>query len=124
MKTRLNLKPGQKGTKHLVEKYGKALLYVRYRYGEDRGIRIKTVEIVVEEKPWSPFLRFRDEDIVPMTVNFSETDLRERLKAAGGRWNPEEKLWYVPYGPIRGTELEERIMMDFTKGRRRHSHPI
>ncbi len=124
MKTRLNLKPGQKGTKHLVEKYGKALLYVRYRYDEDRGVRIKTVEIVVEEKPWSPFLRFRDEDIVPMTVNFSETDLRERLKAAGGRWNPEEKLWYVPYGPIRGTELEERIMLDFIKGRHGHNHPI
>ena len=57
MKSRLNLKPGQKGTKHLVEKYGKSLLYVRYRYDEDRGIRLKTVAIVVEEKPWKRPLR-------------------------------------------------------------------
>lgn len=124
MKTRLNLKPGQKGTKHLVEKYGKALLYVRYRYDEDRGVRLKTLEIVVEEKPWNSLLRLRDEETVPMIVNFSEVDLREKLKAAGGRWNPEAKLWYVPYGSIRGTELEERIMLDFIKGRRGHNHPI
>jgi len=39
--------------------------------------------------------------------------LRDRLKAAGGRWNPEEKLWRVPFGVIRGdAELEERIMHD------------
>ncbi|MBU5612175.1 hypothetical protein [Geomonas azotofigens] len=49
MKSRLNLKPGQRGTKHLVEKYGAALLYVRYRYDEKRGVRLKTVEIVVEK---------------------------------------------------------------------------
>jgi len=119
MKSRLNLKPGQKGTKHLVEKYGKALLYVRYRYDEGRGVRLKTVEIVVEEKAWNPLLPLRDEDVVPMMVNFSEMDLREKMKDAGGRWNPEEKLWFVPYGPIRGTELEDRIMIDFIRNRRR-----
>jgi hypothetical protein len=92
MKSRLNLKPGQKGTKRLVEKYGKALLYVRYRYDEHRGVRLKTVEIVVEEKPWQPRLRLRDEDIVPVLVNFSEKALRDRLKAAGGTWDPKAKL--------------------------------
>jgi hypothetical protein len=38
MKSRLNLKPGQKGTKKLVEKYGTSLLYVRYWYDESRGL--------------------------------------------------------------------------------------
>jgi hypothetical protein len=28
--------------------------------------------------------------------------LRERLKAARGRWNPEEELWQVKFGSIRG----------------------
>jgi hypothetical protein len=32
VKSRLNLKPGQKGTKKLAEKYGKSLLYVRYLF--------------------------------------------------------------------------------------------
>lgn len=117
MKSRLNLKPGQKGTKRLVEKYGKSLLYVRYRYDENRGVRIKTVEIVVEEKPWQPRLRLKDEEIVPVLVNFSEKPLRDRLKAAGGKWNSKAKLWFVAYGSIRGTELEERIQMDFVKSK-------
>jgi hypothetical protein len=56
----LNLKPGQKGTNKLVDKYGKSLLYVRFRYDESRGVRLKTVEIVVEEKPWQPALKIRD----------------------------------------------------------------
>lgn len=62
MKSRLNLKPGQKGTKALVERYGETLLYVRYRYDESRGVRLKTVEIIVEEKPWQPGTRLRDDD--------------------------------------------------------------
>lgn len=114
----MNLKPGQKGTKQLVEKYGKSLLYVRYRYDEIRGVRLKTVEIVVEEKPWKPFSRLRDEDIVPIMAAYTEKALRDRLKAAGGRWDPEKKLWLVPYGSVRGTELEERIQADFIKGKR------
>ena len=36
MKSRLNLKQGQKGTKKLVEQYGRSLLYVRYLYDEAR----------------------------------------------------------------------------------------
>ncbi len=68
MKSRLNLKPGQNGRKKMVEEYGSSLLYVRYRYDESRGVRLKTVEIVVEEKPWRPSVRFRDEDIVSVPV--------------------------------------------------------
>ena len=80
MKSRLNLKPGQKGTKKLAEKYGESLLYVRYRYDESRGVRLKTVEIVVEEKPWQPSLRLREEDVVSVSVNFAEKELRDRLR--------------------------------------------
>ena len=112
MKSRLNLKPGQRGTKHLVERYGDSLLYVRYRYDPDRGLRLKTVEIVVEVKPWRPRARFGEEDIVKVMVAYSEQDLRVRLKAAGGKWDPENKLWQVRYGSIRGTELECRIFED------------
>jgi hypothetical protein len=51
MKSYAHLKPGQRGTLRLVEKYGKALLCVRYRYDEARGVKLKTVEIIVDEKP-------------------------------------------------------------------------
>ena len=79
MKSRLNHKPGQKETKPLVERYGAALLYVRYRYDPERGVRLKTVEIVVEEKPWRPRARFSEEDMVIVTVAYWEQDLRARL---------------------------------------------
>ena len=54
MKTQTHLKPGQKGTKRLVEKYGDSLICVRYRGDERRGVRLKTVEIVVDEKTHNP----------------------------------------------------------------------
>ena len=51
MKSYAHLKPGQKGTMRLVKEYGKALLCVRYRYDEARNVKLKTVEIIVDEKP-------------------------------------------------------------------------
>lgn len=113
MKTQTHLKPGQNGTKRLLEKYGESLLCVRYRFDEKRGVRLKTVEIVVEEKPSKPGFRYRDEDMVSVIAAFTEKALREKLKSIGARWNPEVKLWRVPYGSIRGNaELEERILKD------------
>ena len=42
-----------------------------------------------------------------------ENILRDKLKVAGGRWDPEKKVWHVLYGSIRGdTDLEERILPD------------
>jgi serine kinase of HPr protein (carbohydrate metabolism regulator) len=58
MKSLLNLKPGQKGTKKLMEIYGKSLLYVRYRYDEEQGVRLKTVGLIIEKKPWQPLYEF------------------------------------------------------------------
>jgi hypothetical protein len=47
--TYFHLKPGSKGTKQYVDKYGDALVGVRYRYDKARGVLLKTVEIVIEE---------------------------------------------------------------------------
>lgn len=52
MKTQAHLKPGQKGTKRLVEQYGDALLCVRYRFDQVRGVKLKTVDLVVGEIPF------------------------------------------------------------------------
>jgi len=117
MKSRLSLKPGQKGTKLLTERFGNSLLYVRYRYDEDRGVRLKTVELVIEEKPWQPS-RPRNGDLVLVAVGYGEKELREQVKAAGGKWDPAAKLWRVPYGAVKGTELEKRIHAPDRKGRK------
>ena len=108
MKTYAHLKPGQRGALRLVEIYGEKLLCVRYRYDEKRGVKLKTVEIIVDEKPLR-HPRYNDDDIVPISVAFDETELRELLKRIRARWEPQIKVWFAPYRLIRGTPLEAKI---------------
>lgn len=111
MKSHKHLKPGQKGTRKLLEQYGDKLICVRYRYDEKRQVKIKTAEIIVSETPSTSPLPYRDHDIVSVIVPYTKTALRDKLKAAGGRWDPDEKLWHVTFGAIKGDfELTERIL--------------
>jgi hypothetical protein len=108
MKAYAHLKPGQDGTKRLVAQYGDRLLCVRYRFDATRGVKVKTVELIVDERPLTA-PRFRDDDLVPVRVGYGETALREQLHTLRARWDGELKLWYVRYGRIKGTPLEERL---------------
>jgi hypothetical protein len=108
MEAYAHLKPGQNRTRRLKEKYGAALLCVRYRYDEIRNVKLKTVEIIVDEKPLR-HLRYSADDMVPVTVGYEEAELRELLRKFRARWEPQVKLWFVQYGLIRGTPLESRI---------------
>lgn len=113
MKARLKLQPGQKGTKSLVDIYGDALVCVRYRYDEKSRTRIKTVEIIVEKKAWSPPpSKFSDDMQVPVRIAYVESALKTLAKGAGGKWDPQKKLWFIPFGKIKGTILEKHIILD------------
>lgn len=117
MTTRVKLKPGQKGTKSLLDKYGDALLCVRYRYDEKSHVRIKTVELIVEKKPWSPSVkRFSESKLVPVRIAYGDTALREQAKAAKGKWDPKERAWFIQYGRIKGTDLEKFIILEASTG--------
>ena len=51
--------------------------------------------------------------MVAVSVPNTEKALREKLKTTGGRWNPEERVWRVCFGAIRGdTTLVERIVRE------------
>lgn len=113
MKARLKLKPGQKGTKKLVEIYGDALVCIRYRYDEVSQSRIKTVELIVEKKKWTPpKALFTDLEQVPVKIAYAETELKNLAKKAGGRWDPEKKVWIIQYGRIKGNRLAKHIVID------------
>jgi hypothetical protein len=86
------------------------LLCVRYRFDETRGVKLKTVEIIVDEKPVKR-PRFKDGDMVPVAVAYHEKEIREQLRALRARWDAERKLWYVRYELIRGTPLAERVAL-------------
>src|SRR2546422_629777 len=49
-RVRLHLKPGQKGTKQLLAKYGDRLICVRYRYDAQRKKRFKTIVFMMDER--------------------------------------------------------------------------
>lgn len=111
MKTRLTLRPGQNGTKKLVEKYGARLLAVRYLYDATGGRRLKTVELIEEELPWQPALPAGQDPDRPVLVRvgLSEQGLRDAVKSAGARWQPDRKLWQMAWGIAREMGLESRI---------------
>lgn len=113
MKTRVNLKPGQKGTKKLVEQYGAALVCVRYRYDAKALKQYKTVEIIVSESEWTPPpAKYPDGEMVPLKIGINETGLQEQVRTVGGRWNKERQVWLVPFGCIAGTKLEKLIVVE------------
>lgn len=116
MKIRARFNPGKKGTKKFVEKYGDALVCVRYRYDEQKRKQYKTVEIIVSESDWTPPpAKYPDSTLVALKIGAQETALQTQTKAVGGRWDIEKKLWIVPYGCIRNTKLEKLIYVETSK---------
>ncbi len=109
MEARRKLTPGQKGTKKLHEQYRAKLVCVRYRYDAGRHRRYKTVELIVEEAPWTPAAKLAAETLVGLRVTFQEVDLQRQVKRAGGKWNPALRLWEMRYDQVVALGLEERI---------------
>ena len=108
---RLHLKPGQKGTKGLLAEYGDRLICVRYRYDAQRRIRLKTVELVVAERYLEPPPpRFAHDQIVGLRVAFAEAAVRDRVKQAGGTWNPKRRVWQLRYDRVVDLGLSRRIV--------------
>ena len=112
METRLTLRPGQSGTKKLVERFGERLVRVRYLYDEKSGRRLKTVELIVESVAWRPRARNprrRDEEIVAVRIAFHEADLRERAKRLGAVWRPAQKLWELTWLDAKRLGISDRV---------------
>jgi hypothetical protein len=117
METRLTLRPGQSGTKKLLERYGERLVRVRYLYDEASGRRLKTVELVVESVPWRPRarkLRRRDDEIVAVRIAWEESELRERAKRLGALWRPAHKVWEMTWGNAKRLGLSQRVAQSET----------
>jgi serine kinase of HPr protein (carbohydrate metabolism regulator) len=113
METRLTLRPGQPGTRKLVEKYGERLIRVRYVYDAEGRRRLKTVELVVEAVPWRPNPRKprrQDDDIVYVRIAYHETELRERAKRLGAIWRHPQRLWEITFQDSKRLGIADRIV--------------
>jgi hypothetical protein len=95
MRTLKTLKPGQAGTKALVARYGTSLLCVRYRYDQATRERLKAVELAVQRSSRRAATVPPAARRVSLRIGWQETGLRQRVKAAGGRWDPAARLWVV-----------------------------
>jgi hypothetical protein len=143
MDARATLRPGQKGTKKLVARFGARLIFVRYRYDTERKKRFTTVELIVDETDWNPSIPISSSsstsmavptetatavetpaaspttpgggsdwnanEVVGLRVKFEEEGLREKVKAAGGAWNPSRRLWMLRRDRAIGLGLQDRI---------------
>ena len=110
MQTRLTLQPHQRGAKQLLAKYGDRLICVRYRYDAQHKKRLKTVELIVEECPWtSETTQESDRRIVYLRVAASEVEVRRQVKGAGGKWNPQLGVWEISYEQVVALDLKKRI---------------
>jgi hypothetical protein len=80
------------------------------------------VELIVAEQDWQPPEPHPQEDKatglgpkryytrrVGIQVGFQESELRKQIKAAGGMWDPSERLWFVPEEEVRKLGLAQRV---------------
>ena len=115
METRATLRPGDRGTRKLVERFGKRLVCVRYRYDAATRRRYTTVELIVAAAGWAPSVRRpranrTPDEMVYVRVGFGEEGLRAKMKALGAIWRPQHKVWELPWGVVRGLGIEDRVV--------------
>ena len=97
LRTRVTLKPGRPGTKTLQAEYGDRLLCVRYRYDDERALRYKTVEVIVEECAWSPTHPYAPTEIIDLRIRPEERNLRHAAHLLGARRTPTRHTWRTTY---------------------------
>lgn len=110
MRARSTLRPGQPGTRKLVQEYGERLLRVRYRCDALKRKRYTTAEIIVDQSDWDPLpSKVARREKVAVRIGVAETRLREKVKAAGGRWDPARRLWFLPMEQVLQLGLADRV---------------
>jgi hypothetical protein len=122
MEARTTRRPGQKGTKRLLQRFGDRLLFIRYRYDPAGRRRVTTVELIVDEQPWAPRpdttldtaaplpRPANPSDLVALRIAAHELELRTRVKGAGGKWDVTRRAWILPLRRVRVLALEDRIV--------------
>ena len=112
MEIKKTLRPGDMGTRRLLEQYGEQLICVRYRIDKLARKRYTTVEIVVDEKP---YLAKKTYVYAWVKIDYEDFEERQKLKTAGAKWSIKEKVWIVRYDIAKKLGLRKRIIKTTTK---------
>ena len=116
----VTLRPGARGTIQLVRKYGEQLMFVRYRYLAPIKTRYKTVELIIDERPWTP--RHTPTEFLSLYIEDQEDDIKQCVETHGGKWDKERRLWLLPSYKVHLLGMEHRVVPDHPfPGRRSHA---
>ena len=86
MKTTGKILPGQPGAKQLLKQYGNELVCVRYGNDRDQGVKLKTIELIVDSRPMeADTTKIPGNRIVNSKIEVDELESRRRVKTADGK---------------------------------------
>jgi hypothetical protein len=118
LEVRRTLRPGDPGTRKLLDRFGDQLVCVRYRYDADTDFRVTTVELVVDtgfvapRRPQRPRPKAANpHEPVHLRIGYDELDLRLRVREVGGRWLRDRKVWEISCGDAERLGLMDRIVV-------------
>jgi hypothetical protein len=100
------LAPHQPGAKKLSQRYGDALVCVRYRQDLEGARRYTTVEIVVDEGPIAVDRPKPPE--VHLRIPFNDLALRQAVIEQGGIWDSQLRLWRLSPAAARALQRQAR----------------
>ena len=71
----------------------------------------KTIEIIIDRKPWQPNTKeTRKNELVSLRIAYNDVNARNRVKAAGGSWDPKRKVWQLDFEKVLELGMESRIV--------------
>lgn len=94
--------PPLKGSQLWLQRYGQALVCVRYREDPRRAMRYTTVELVVDSRT----LPLQPHTLILVAIDPDDEDTRRRAIELGARWKRRDKAWLIP--------LQAAIQLDLT----------
>ena len=98
-------------SQYSTKRFGEKLICIRYRYDRDRKMKIKTAELIVEENKWTQSrTRIPANKLVHVRIQYGEIKLGRLIKAAGGKWDRDQKVWILRYSEVKSLGLTHRMI--------------
>jgi hypothetical protein len=117
MRVLKTFQPGGPGTRRFIARFGRSLVCVRYRHDPATGVRVTTVELIVENTRVYLSRSKRDGGPVPASpkplrvrIGREEILLRQQVKAAGGIWRYPAMVWEVTPEIVKRLRLRDRLV--------------
>ncbi|HKZ16027.1 MAG TPA: hypothetical protein VJ161_00995, partial [Geobacteraceae bacterium] len=69
-----------------------------------------TVELLVDVRAIKKPVQAESDRMVFLKTEIKERNIQKQIKDAGGKWNPQEYLWMLPYSKAKALNLQNRVV--------------